>query len=143
MKSGFLFAAVLASIACLISGCDGVSRSDKRFVAATMPPAFDTFRMYSQGDPSSARQACMATIRTPFGDTREAVVLERGSGITFDIAATRDGLEWDVSSDGLAPTDIDSPVFRYLLVDCVSALQDKYRAEPAGVTNTTLSPLHR
>lgn len=143
MKSGSGLAAalVLALVACVLSGCDRLSRSDQQFVEATLPAAFDSFRMYSPGGASAGRQACTAGIRTAFGDVEETAVLERGSGITFDVSATRDGLTWDISSDGVAPTDADSPLFRFLLVDCASTLQDKYRAEPAGADKRT-SPLH-
>ena len=142
MKSGFWFATALASVVCMLSGCNRVSSSDKRFVAATMPPAFEDFRMYSGDGAAHGRQACLAMIRTPFGDAQESVVLQRGSGITFDVAATRDGGDWDISSDGAAPTSGTSAVFRFLVVDCVSALEDKYRAEPDDAA-AVRSPLHR
>jgi hypothetical protein len=142
MKSGFGFVAALTSVVFLLSGCGGVSSSDKRFIAASMPTAFSVFRMYSGNGAAAGRQACLALIRTPFGDAQESVVLERGSGMTFDLSATRDGSDWDVTSDGAAPTADNSAVFRYLLVDCVSALQDKYRAEPGGEAPESRSPLH-
>ncbi|PXW18419.1 hypothetical protein C7408_12119 [Paraburkholderia caballeronis] len=107
-----------------------------------MPDTFLSFRMYDSGGQSGRRQACTATIRTPQGDVNEVVVLERGSGMVFDVAATRDGSDWTITSEGTAPTDENSPVFRYLLVDCVSALEDKYRAEPYGYRSRQ-SPLHR
>lgn len=126
----------------MLSGCDGVSGSDKRFVAATMPPAFDAFRMYGGDGAAAGRQACLATIRTPDGDAEETVLLERGSGMTFGLSATRDGADWDISADGTAPTARDSSVFRFLVVDCVSALEDKFQAE-AGDAALRRSPLHR
>jgi hypothetical protein len=142
MKSGFGLAAALASVVCLLSGCDGVSGPDKRFIAATMPPSFEAFRMYDGGGASAGRQACLATIRTPYGDAQESVVLERGSGITFDVSAARDGSSWEIRSDGSAPTEGNAAIFHALLVDCVSALQDKYFAEPPGAVRGS-SPLHR
>lgn len=142
MKSGFGVATALASVICLLGGCDRISSSDERFIAATLPAAFDAFRMYSGEGDSAGRQACLATIRTPFGDAQESVVLERGSGMTFDVSAARDGLDWQISTDGAAPTARDSSMFRFLLVDCVSALQDKFQAEP-GDDVAVRSPLHR
>ena len=143
MKKGFRVAAALTSVVCVVSGCDGVSGSDRRFVAATMPSGFDAFRMYGASGASRGRQACLAMIRTPSGDdVQESVVLERGSGMAFDLSATRDGRGWDIRSDGVAPTAGNSAVFRELLVDCVSTLEDKYRAEPADMPGRR-APLHR
>lgn len=142
MKSGLGLVAALVSVVCMLSGCDGVSSSDRQFITASMPSAFSAFRMYGEEGAAAGRQACIATIHTPYGDAQESILLERGSGKTFDISATRDGLDWDVSSDGTAPTAEDSSMFRYLLVDCVSALQDKYQADPGEVPETR-SPLHR
>jgi hypothetical protein len=130
MKKNFGFATALAAAVFTLSGCDGFSASDKQFVAASMPTSFESFRMYNEeGGATAGRQACLAMIHTPVGVAQEHVVLERGSGMTFSISAARDGLNWDVSSDGGAPTDGNSAVFRYLVVACVSTLEDKFLAE--------------
>jgi len=143
MKNNFGFAMVLAVAVCTLSGCDGFSASDKQFVAASMPTSFESFRMYNEeGGATAGRQACLAMIHTPVGVAQETAVLERGSGMTFSISAARDGLDWNVSSDGGPPTESNSAVFRYLVVSCVSTLEEKFLAQATDkITRPSL--LHR
>lgn len=138
---------MLAALVGCLSGCsNGVSDSDAKFVAAGMPPQFESFRMYSAapdiGGPIGAHahhsarlhQACQAIIQSAGGRFRESVILENESAQSFDLDVERTASGWTVASDGLlAPSD-DSAGLRTQFTNCVNALEDKFRAEPEKVS---------
>jgi hypothetical protein len=117
----------------VLTGCsDGISQSDVQFVVAGMPAQFQSLRMYhtvpddaaplgSSAAHAAVRllQGCEAILRLPGGEKREAVTLA---------VRTADG--WSVTSDGLSPPSDNPVAFRTQFTNCVSAIQDKYRAEP-------------
>ncbi|MGA7781210.1 MAG: hypothetical protein WCA85_26375 [Paraburkholderia sp.] len=72
----------------------------------------------------------MAIIRSQGRDVRETVILEDDPGASFDLDVARTFSGWHVTSDGLAPPSADSIAFRTQFTNCVSAVQDKYAAEP-------------
>jgi hypothetical protein len=138
---------MLAALVGCLPGCsNGVSDSDAKFVAAAMPPQFESFRMYSavpdSGGPIGAHahrparlhQGCQAIIQSVGGRFRESVILENESAQSFDLDVDRTASGWTVTSDGLfAPSD-DSAGLRTQFTNCVNALEDKFRAEPEKVS---------
>lgn len=136
----------LAALVGNLAGCSsGVSDSDVKFIAAAMPPQFDSLRMYSAVPDSSGRsntdaqasaglrQGCVAIIRSGNGHTRETVILDSKSAGLFDLEVTRTSSGWSVTSDGLAPPSDNSAGLRIQFTNCVSAIEDKFRAEPDKV----------
>ncbi|RDJ97552.1 hypothetical protein [Paraburkholderia lacunae] len=138
---------VLVALIGALAGCsNGVSDADVNFVAAAMPSQFESFRMYNiasdSGGPVGAhahrpgrlQQGCEAIIRSASGHLRETVILESGSAQSFDLDAVRTSSGWTVTSDGLAPPSDNSGVFRTRFMNCVSAIEDKFRAEPEKIS---------
>ncbi|WP_144155474.1 hypothetical protein [Paraburkholderia sp. BCC1885] len=134
----------LVALIGVLAGCsDGISQSDVQFVTSAMPPQFTSFRMYHTAPDNAApfgnsgshgpvrlQQGCEAILHLPGGDKRESVILDSGADDSFDLDAIRTADGWNVSSDGLSPP-ADNPVaFRTQFTNCVSAIQDKYQAEP-------------
>ncbi|MGA3252308.1 MAG: hypothetical protein ABSD12_29830 [Paraburkholderia sp.] len=134
----------LAVLIGALAGCsDNISPSDVQFVVAAMPSQFKSLRMYhtapdnvapfgSSGPhaPVQLQQGCEAMLRVPAGDKREAVILDSSTAASFDLEAVRTADGWNVTSDGLSPPS-DNPVeFRTQFTNCVSAIEEKYRAEP-------------
>jgi hypothetical protein len=134
----------LAVLIGALAGCsDNISPSDVQFVVAAMPSQFKSLRMYhtatdnvapfgSSGShaPVQLQQGCEAMLRVPAGDKREAVILDSSTAASFDLEAVRTADGWNVTSDGLSPPS-DNPVeFRTQFTNCVSAIEEKYRAEP-------------
>jgi hypothetical protein len=76
------------------------------------------------------QQGCEAILRLPGGDKREAVILENSNDESFDLDAIRTADGWTVTSDGLSPPSNNPVAFRTQFTTCLSAIQDKYRAEP-------------
>ena len=92
------------------------------------------------GHPSAGLlQGCEATLHTASGHTREAVILENGSTVSFDLEAVRTSNGWTVTSDGLAPPANNPVAFRTQFTNCVSAIEDKFRAEPDKAPFTAVS----
>jgi hypothetical protein len=75
-------------------------------------------------------QGCEAILRLPGGEKREAVTLGSDTAASFDLDAVRTADGWSVTSDGLSPPSDNPVAFRTQFTNCVSAIQDKYRAEP-------------
>jgi hypothetical protein len=127
-----------------LAGCsDGISQSDVQFVVSAMPSQFDSLRMYHTAPDNAApfgssaphapvqlKQGCEAMLRVPGGEKREAVILESGTTASFDLDAIRTADGWNVTSDGLSPPSDNPVAFRTQFTNCVSAIEDKYRAEP-------------
>lgn len=133
------FAGITAAVIfSTVTGCsDGISEADVAFVSAETPSQFESLRMYSAAPPSGnahlpgrLHQGCMAIIRSQGRDVRETVILEDDPGASFDLDVARTFSGWHVTSDGLAPPSADSIAFRTQFTNCVSAVQDKYAAEP-------------
>jgi hypothetical protein len=134
----------LVALVGALAGCsDGISQSDVQFVVSAMPSQFDSLRMYHTAPDNAApfgssashapvqlQQGCEAMLRVPGGEKREAVILESGTAASFDLDAIRTADGWSVSSDGLSPPSDNPVAFRTQLTNCVSAIEDKYRAEP-------------
>jgi hypothetical protein len=128
----------------VLTGCsDGISQSDVQFVVAGMPAQFQSLRMYhtvpddaaplgSSAAHAAVRllQGCEAILRLPGGEKREAVTLGSDTAASFDLDAVRTADGWSVTSDGLSPPSDNPVAFRTQFTNCVSAIQDKYRAEP-------------
>jgi hypothetical protein len=127
----------------LVTACsDNISQADVDFVSAGMPAQFQSLRMYGaplDPDPGSSRltmkqgrlhQACAAMLQTAHNPEREVVILENDSGKTFDLDATHTPEGWRVTSDGLNSPSADTVGFRTQFTNCISAIQEKYRAEP-------------
>ena len=136
----------LAALVGALAGCsNGVSDSDVKFVAAGMPPQFESFRMYSAAPdsggpvggyahpPARLQQGCQAIIRSASGHFRESVILESKSAESFDLDVERTSSGWTVTSDGLAPPIVNSTGLRTQFTNCVSAIEDKFRAEPEKI----------
>jgi hypothetical protein len=128
----------------VLAGCsDGVSQADVQFVIAAMPSQFESLRMYHTAPdnvapfgssaphaPVQLQQGCEAMLRVPGGEKREAVILDSGTAASFDLDAIRTADGWNVTSDGLSPPSDDPVTFRARFTNCMSAIEDKYRAEP-------------
>lgn len=132
----------LGAFVALVAGCgDNISQSDVDFVATAIPTQFESFRMYSAavevshtaGEGAQPRsglhQGCEAIIHHAQGHVRESVVLDESGG-AFDLDVMRSGDGWVVTSDGLSPPSGNTVAFRTQFTNCVSAIEDKYRAEP-------------
>ncbi|MGF6725450.1 hypothetical protein P3T43_004828 [Paraburkholderia sp. GAS41] len=127
-----------------LAGCsDGISQSDVQFVVAALPSQFVSLRMYHTAPdnapafgssaprvPMRLQQGCEAILHLPGGDRREAVILDTGNDASFDLDAIRTADGWNVTSDGLAPPGDNPVAFRTRFTSCLSAIEDKYRAEP-------------
>ena len=134
----------LAVLSGVLAGCsDGISQLDEQFVIAALPSQFESLRMYHTAPDTVApfgssaphaavrlQQGCEAILRLPGGEKREAVILDSATAPSFDLDAVRNADGWSVSSDGLSPPSDNPVAFRTQLTNCVSAIQDKYRAEP-------------
>jgi hypothetical protein len=135
----------LAALIGILASCgDSISDSDVQFVASAMPSQFESLRMYHTAPEdaapfgSSARahapvglqQGCEAILHVAGGEKREVVILDSGKAASFDLDAIRTSDGWNVTSDGLSPPSDNPVAFRTQLTNCVSAIQDKYRAEP-------------
>jgi hypothetical protein len=134
----------LAVLIAVLAGCsDGISPADVQFVIAAMPSQFESLRMYHTAPdnvapfgssaphaPVQLQQGCEAMLRVAGGEKREVVILDSGTAASFDLDAISTAYGWNVTSDGLSPPS-DNPVeFRTQFTNCVSAIEDKYRAEP-------------
>jgi hypothetical protein len=122
---------------------DGISSSDVQFVVSAMPSQFQSLRMYHTAPddaaplgssaprgPMKLQQGCEAILHLPGGDKREAVILDSSTDDSFDLDAIRTADGWNVTSDGLSPASNNPVAFRTQFTNCLSAIQDKYRAEP-------------
>jgi hypothetical protein len=138
---------ILAALVGALPGCsNGVSDSDVKFVAAGMPPQFESFRMYSAAPdsggpvsgyahrPARLQQGCQAIIRSAGDHFRESVILESEAAESFDLDVVRTASGWTVTSDGLAPPSDNSAGLRTQFTNCVSALEDKFRADPEKIS---------
>ncbi|MEM5313301.1 hypothetical protein [Paraburkholderia sp. JHI869] len=130
----------------ILAGCsNGISDSDIQFVTAAMPPQIDAFRMYGavpQRDGSSGtyahgsaglQQGCEAIIHSPGGNVHESVVLDSASAAYVELDVSRTPGGWSVTTDGLTAPSDNSVGLRTQFTNCLSAIQDKYRAEPEKV----------
>jgi hypothetical protein len=61
------------------------------------------------------------------------VILESKSAESFDLDVVRTSSGWTVTSDGLAPPIVNSTGLRTQFTNCVSAIEDKVRAEPEKI----------
>lgn len=142
----------LAALIGALVGCsDGIAEADVAFVVATLPSHFDSMRMYYTAPDNVApvggaarpatglKQGCEAIIRTARGHAREVVILENGLPESFDLDAVRNSDGWTVTSDGLAPPSGNPVAFRTQFMSCVSAIEDKFRAEPEKAPFTATS----
>ena len=134
----------LAVLIGALAGCsDGISESDVQFVVAGMPSQFQSMRMYHTVPDDAApfgssaphvalqlQQGCEAILRVAGGEKRVTVILDSGKAASFDLDAVRAADGWNVTSDGLSPPSDNPVAFRTQFTNCVSAIQDKYRAEP-------------
>jgi hypothetical protein len=135
-----------ALIGCLPGCSNGVSDSDVKFIAAGMPPHFESFRMYSAAPDGSGpvsgyahrpvrlQQGCQAIILSAGGRFRESVILQSESAESFDLDVVHTADGWTVTSDGLAPPSADSAGLRTQFMKCVNAIEDKFRAEPEKIS---------
>ena len=134
----------LAVLIGALAGCsDGISQSDVQFVVSALPSQFESLRMYHTAPDNAApfgssaphapvrlQQGCEAILHLPGGDKREAVILDTGTDASFDLDAIRTADGWNVTSDGLSPPSDNPVAFRTQFTNCLSAIEDKYRAEP-------------
>ena len=138
---------ILAALVGGLPGCsNGISDSDAQFVAAGMPPQFESFRMYSAAPDSGGpvggyahrpvrlQQGCQAIILSTGGRFRESVILESESAESFDLNVVRTASGWTVTSDGLAPPSDNSAGLRTQFMKCVNAIEDKFRAAPEKIS---------
>lgn len=144
-RAVFVSLIVMVTIGAL-DGCgDEVSDADVAFVAAMTPAQFESLRMYNAppdnvtsgagylSPPARLQQGCEAIIRSSSGPVREAVILESVSAASFDLDAVRKTDGWAVTSDDFAPPSANPVEFRSRFTSCVSAIQDKYLADPDKV----------
>jgi hypothetical protein len=127
----------------LLAGCSAdISEADKRYVVASMPVQFESFRMYEVaselGDlegasPVHFRQGCYADIRDGGIVARERVVIQSESDQVFDLDVNRTPEGWAVTSDYEKPISPDSSTFRARFMKCLSGIQSKYQAQPEKV----------
>jgi hypothetical protein len=138
-----------AAMMCTIAGCGrGITEIDEQYVAASLPPQFESLRMYSAApvrfgavDPNAQsgghwRQGCRATIRDSAGPVDETVILDDNAGPSFDLDVTRTSSGWSVKSDGSEALKRDPNAFRAQFISCVGAIEDKYRSEPEKVNDS-------
>lgn len=137
--------AMLAALVGSLAGCtNGISESDSKFVAAGMPPQFESLRMYAappvsgpvgSGARTDARpqQGCDAIIRSGSETVHESVTLDSVSTESFELDIVRTSSGWSVSADGLAAPG-DNPVgLRTQFTNCISAIEERYTAEPEKI----------
>ena len=127
----------------LLAGCTAdISEEDERYVAASMPMQFESFRMYeiapeTNGFTSASRvhfrQGCYAAIRDGRHVVSEWVVIPNESNQVFDLDVTRTTGGWAISSDRIGPSRPDSRNFRTRFMNCLNAIQSKYQAQPESI----------
>ena len=127
----------------LLAGCTAdISEEDERYVAASMPMQFESFRMYEMAPETNGftsasrvhfRQGCYADIRDGGIVARERVVIQSESDQVFDLDVNRTPEGWAVTSDYEKPISPDSSTFRARFMKCLSGIQSKYQAQPEKV----------
>ncbi|MEX3942103.1 MULTISPECIES: hypothetical protein [Paraburkholderia] len=136
----------LAAYVAILAGCgNAVSDSDIQFVTAAMPSQFEAFRMYgavpfrdgspglSAHAPARLQQGCEAVVRAAKGSFRESVVLDSESAEYFELDVSRTSDGWTVTTDSLSAPSGNSVGLRTQFTNCLTAIKDKLRAQPAPV----------
>lgn len=136
----------LAAYVAILAGCgNAVSDSDIQFVTAAMPAQFEAFRMYgavpfrdgspglSAHAPARLQQGCEAVVHSAKGSFRESVVLDSESAEYFELDVSRTPDGWTVTTDSLSAPSGNSVGLRTQFTNCLTAIKDKLRAQPAPV----------